>query len=470
MKKNILFTCVFLTFLQSKLFAQKIDTITSFDYDTSLHSFINSSQQVFTYNGACYVTKYNYVLWDSTKSKYVNYYRTTNSLLANNATSQTLSQLWNDATSKWDNYQKGIYTYTTSPTMPSTILYQNYNGNSWINSRLYTYSYDASWNDTSILIQDWNVANSSWKNVYLYKYLYNNNTVTQFSQYVWDNASVNWKNDYRINYVLNTAGKIILDSGIKWNSATTSWINNYKSLYSYDANNFLVEYTYNVWDTLAIQYKPYQKYTYVNNPFGLAIDMFTLNYNGTGFDTLYLDHNNYNSCILPIEEIRVMAEKNVITNLNIIKWTATNITNAKKFVVEVSYDANKFSEEKFFDANTSSNIYTHTSDKDVVYYRIKEVFNDGRSLYSKVVKLSSITTKQNISIYPNPAHSTLIVRPHSSFKNGFVTIYNTNGIALKTQSLNSSGNVLNISDLAKGFYIIKIHNQFGEYISRLIID
>ena len=111
--------------------------------------------------------------------------------MANNATSQSQTQLWDDVAKKWDNYQKGIYTYTTSQTLPSSVLYQDYqtSNSSFINSRLYNYTYDANGNITNIVIKDWKAG--TWVNSFQNTYTFiSNNLMSSFLQEIW-NATTN---------------------------------------------------------------------------------------------------------------------------------------------------------------------------------------------------------------------------------------------------------------------------------------
>jgi hypothetical protein len=389
--------------------AQKIDTTTTFEWDTTTHQFNNNAQQVFTYNGACYLTRYVYSFWDSTSLSYKKYYRTTNSLFGNNATSQSLTQLWDEVVSKWENYEKGIYTYTTNPMLASSILYQSWQTSnvSWVNSRLYNYTYDANGNTTNILTKDWKAG--AWVNSSQYTYTYNiNNLMITFLQEIWDASTNNWINYNLINYAYTTFNKLSLDSGQKWNKPSSSWINNYKSLYTYDANNFLIKWNYNTWDTTVHNYLQSQQFQYINDATGNTIETLTLNFNGSIWDTLYKDVNHYNGCILPVDLISFGAIKdNKTVKLN---WQTGSEINLSHFNIQRSTDGNHFENIGVVKATNQignqyrfNNLLTIPYSSTTFYYRLEIVDKDGIVTYSEIKKVEITNEQVFIKVYPNPA-------------------------------------------------------------------
>ena len=66
---------------------------------------------------------------------------------------------------------------------------------------------------------------------------------------------------------------------------------------------------------------------------------------------------------------------------------------------------------------------------------------------------------QSISIYPNPAHTTITVTG-SNITN--ITLTNTIGQTLLTQQATSRTTVLNISFLPAGIYLLAVTNNEGE--------
>ncbi|MFY7965890.1 MAG: T9SS type A sorting domain-containing protein [Chitinophagaceae bacterium] len=468
---------IFFTFI-SPTHSQKIDTITTFEWDTAAHMFKNNAQQVFTYNGACYLTRYIYSFWDSTSASYIKYYRTTNSLLSNNATSQSLTQLWDEASKKWDNYQKGIYGYTTSQTLPSTVLYQDYqtSNSSWLNSRLYTYTYDANGNNTNILIQEWKTASSSWTNLFQNQYTFNtNNLMTSFLQLTWDVANSAWVNFNKIDYTYFPNNKLLQDSGKKWSGVNSGWIYTYRSQYFYDTNNFLKSWEYNTWDTTLTSYQKSQQYEYVNNANGNAIQMLTLNWNGVFYDTVFNDVNHYNACILPVKLISFNAQK--VNSKVYINWQTGEEINTSYFNIQRSLNSNSF--ENIGQINAESQRGNNYNFIDVlntnllhlnIYYRLEIVDKNGSKSYSSIKEIYPDNDKNVVTVFPNPATSYINIK---GLKIKQIQIKDIAGRILMKQVFANNNSIINIptKSLSKGIVLLEIiHTDNTLHSEKIIIQ
>lgn len=457
-------------------FGQKIDTTTTFEWDTTSHQFNNNAQQVFTYNGACYLTRYVYSFWDSASASYKKYYRSTNSLLGNNATSQSLTQLWDDVGNKWENYEKGTYTYTTNPTLASSVLYQSWqtSNSSWVNSRLYNYTYDAKGNNTIIVTKEWKAG--AWANSYQNTYTYNsNNLITTFLQEIWDATTSNWVNFNLINYAYTAFNKPFLDSGQKWNKPTASWINNYKSLYAYNANNFLVLWNYNTWDTTTLNYLQSQQYQYINNAAGNALETLTLNFNGSNWDTLYNDVNHYNGCILPVNLISFTAIKDK-DNVS-LNWQTGSEINVSHFNIQRSTNGSDFESIGQIKAtNQSGNNYNINDPLPIYqstrnyYYRLEIVDKDGTKTYSETKQINFSKQEFSVKVFPNPATEYINIIG-SNIKQ--ITITDLSGRQFLQRNINNTGissTKFFIKNYSKGILILKIlNNKMEMFLEQLII-
>ena len=467
--KIVISVVVFLSFISS-IHAQKIDTTTTFEWDTTAHLFKNNAQQVFTYNGACYLTRYVYSFWDSASASYIKYYRTTNSLFANNATSQSQTQLWDDLAKKWDNYQKGIYSYTTSQTQPASVLYQDYqtSNSSWLNSRLYSYTYDANGNITNILIQEWKTASSSWSNLFQNQYTFNaNNLMTSFVQLTWNATNNVWTNFNKIDYSYLSNNKLLQDSGKKWSTVTSNWINTYRSQYFYDLNNFLKTWEYNVWDTLTANYLKNQQYQYTNNANGDATETLTLNWNGLTWDTVFNDVNHYNACVLPVSLISFNLNKeNLKVNIN---WQTGEEINTAYFNVQrlvkpnTSNTLDDFETIGKLDANNTASKYFFKDDIRILtgskelLYRLEIVDKNGSKTYSNIKKIFLDPNESSVTIFPNPASDYLNIK---SSKIKQIQIKDIAGRVLLKQSFENTNSIINlpVKSLAKGLVFLEVTN------------
>ncbi len=67
----------------------------------------------------------------------------------------------------------------------------------------------------------------------------------------------------------------------------------------------------------------------------------------------------------------------------------------------------------------------------------------------------------NIHLYPNPANNILTIEDTSPGKEKMVSIFNIHGQLLMNQTLNQAKTIIDISDLAKGIYFLKLNTDKG---------
>jgi hypothetical protein len=122
---------------------------------------------------------------------------------------------------------------------------------------------------------------------------------------------------------------------------------------------------------------------------------------------------NKNDCaqILPVSFKSFTASR--ANSANTLKWTTSTEINNKGFYIQRFYNGQWtnviFVATKAENGNSSSDLNYSVNDvfnfKGVVQYRIQQVDIDGRSKYSDVRSLSSVSQAGNALVYPNPAAS-----------------------------------------------------------------
>lgn len=80
---------------------------------------------------------------------------------------------------------------------------------------------------------------------------------------------------------------------------------------------------------------------------------------------------------------------------------------------------------------------------------------------------NSFEFEHKITIYPNPTNSILNI-DFNELSPAHATLFDTNGRNLKTIKLNYPNNTLNISELAKGLYILQIITKEGTFKKQII--
>ena len=160
--------------------------------------------------------------------------------------------------------------------------------------------------------------------------------------------------------------------------------------------------------------------------------------------------------------------KNTTVQLN---WKTANEINAKNFEVERSLNGSNFeriglvnasrnsapvNEYRFDDINASSLKSTN------LYYRLKQVDNDGKYQFSKAVRIKLSSSNKTVSIYPNPVKSMLnFVFATTSEEVLSLTISDISGKIMlqqtkKVSTAENNSYGLYVGNLPTGIYSLKI--------------
>ncbi|HNR15765.1 MAG TPA: T9SS type A sorting domain-containing protein [Chitinophagaceae bacterium] len=185
--------------------------------------------------------------------------------------------------------------------------------------------------------------------------------------------------------------------------------------------------------------------------------------------SLYMKGFAYPPSTLPVSLTAFSASLN--NNKVDLKWTTASEINVSHFVVEKSTDGSNYSDagmvfsygSAFETANyTLSDNISGTQSK-VIYYRLRSVDIDGKSQLS-ATRIIRIDSKESNSIailtYPNPVNNELRITVPANWQNkkAVYELFNANGqIAKRTETANSSQTeVINVTSLAPGFYIVRV--------------
>ena len=75
----------------------------------------------------------------------------------------------------------------------------------------------------------------------------------------------------------------------------------------------------------------------------------------------------------------------------------------------------------------------------------------------------------NVSLYPNPTSGhAKIVSDHAVIRR--VTVYNLMGQAILDEEVNNTETMLQLKDVAKGMYMVKISTEEGDVMKKIIIE
>ena len=154
-----------------------------------------------------------------------------------------------------------------------------------------------------------------------------------------------------------------------------------------------------------------------------------------------------------------------------LSWTTEYEKNVSHFVVERSIDGVNYTDAGmvFAYGNTtdSKNYSMHDNitnlQATVIYYRLRSVDIDGKNELStiRVIRIGK-SNESNVSIltYPNPVTNDLRITIPANWQNKKIVyeVFNTNGQVTKRVETGNSSQTesINISNLAPGYYIVKV--------------
>ncbi len=142
------------------------------------------------------------------------------------------------------------------------------------------------------------------------------------------------------------------------------------------------------------------------------------------------------------------------TNLS---WVAAEEINADQYIVEYSRDGIHFQSISVIMAKGSSSNYqyVHQQVSDKAFYRLKMIDRDGSFSFSDIWVLK-FEKKAGITIAPNPANETLALFHKNNTVVRSVQVLSMDGQAVMNVSNYHNGQVINISQLANGCYLLKV--------------
>jgi hypothetical protein len=139
----------------------------------------------------------------------------------------------------------------------------------------------------------------------------------------------------------------------------------------------------------------------------------------------------------------------------VLRWAAPPLKSDDFFIVEKSLDALHFEMLSAMDASLGvDSIFTLVDNavgNSTVYYRIRISGKDGQERLSKIVNLRAAPSA-DFRFYPNPVDKLLIIRSSHPLS---VQVMDGFGTVWFTQEVEAGMQIVNVSALQKGNYIIK---------------
>jgi len=409
----------------------------------------------------------------------------------------------------WVNNSRYTYTYDVNGNK-LTYLYEQWQNNTWVDNSRYTYTYDVNGNMLTCLREDWQI--NIWVNNFRYTYTYDaNGNMLTYKYEKWQYNA--WVNNFKYTYTYDAYGNSISGKYEIWQN--NNWIlSEMEEFGVYSSKTIIIElstpasfvahfiYTNPIpqaADTItgsSVVCQGQTSVTYsvptITNatsyiwtlPSGASgtsnTNTITVNYStyavsgsiavkgsnsfGTGdSSSLAITVNplpiaaglitSLNNDSVSINENNVLYSVPLILNATTYEWTYSglgatfvggNITTTNNITINFSSTA----------SSGNLTVKGHNSCGD-------GVISSNYPIYVSSVGITDNNNSFNCKIYPNPASDNLIIESDRNklTTNAIISVYDIQGKLLLQQKIMQQQTELNISQFAKGIYIIKINND-----------
>lgn len=208
----------------------------------------------------------------------------------------------------------------------------------------------------------------------------------------------------------------------------------------------------------------------------------TVTISGTGCTNCTSGSSGSCSTPLPVQFVSFNASYlGVGENSVSINWETTEEINSKNFIVEKSYDGISFkaiADLKSTGTATSINNYTFIDNaiknSSIIYYRLKQIDNDGNFTFSEIKAVSISSNNFDLRIFPNPSSSSdFNLTFNGGFRSALLVVYDIHGVQLFSKTITyEENNIVTAKDLntnlLPGIYYIHASSE-GELINKKLI-
>ncbi len=349
----------------------------------------------------------------------------------------------------WENYDRTVKHYNQNNDLLSEETEAWYSR--WTKKWKWSYSYDSAGNVLTQLFET-NYNDTLLVNGFRFTYTYdNNNNLLSTFQEDWQNGA--WQNEKLDSLFYTSGGILISKTNIRWQDSTWNFF--IRHTYSYYSNNLIStalceKWNINAWVNLNIE-----NYSYDNA--GNLISYLLQYFQG---DSL----NNVNRYLYSYD-----LSGNMLT-YTFQKWQNNTWDNNWNWKRSYSYDNNNNSITGKYEY-LGNNIWLPGSDELLVFAENNIVYRLG-NLFRYTAKFSNsyynIESNENNCltnlIYPNPASDNLTIDIPELKDEISLSVFNLQGQLVLIQDICQPVSKLDISNLVKGMYLVKI---LGKNISEV---
>lgn len=450
---------------------------TKYIWNEESNQWINDEKRVYTYNSnkdLTYEATYNYdqlrQVWIGNTKKETEYDTNFNII-------SQIDYSWNSTTLDWENYEKRTFEYNASQEQTLTSLYKwDVNNKIWVNVQKTYYEYDAY--DNTILILYYFKDESSeslhleFKDVYELSLNQDGEILQEIQNRVFEDHTAPIHKKINVLYPNNS---LKAQTTYLWNPSLVDWEAASLHEFKYDLNGEESSHKYSYYNTntqkwigstfYEVLYDPVtQQKNYIRYSWDYSTESWITQY----YDTItiipmqyeYVAQYGWNSGTGNL----VGTHKHEIKSINgkttdVVYYTWDNLTNTWKYlnIVELKYYDTTYLVTQ---ATYSQTLYPENT------FGIQSQIKNYYSKHDIVTSITDPKTEEvvdnnNFLIYPNPAENLLYLQEKDIV---ISKIYDLTGREIGAYN----DNVLDISQLIKGIYLIAIHSEKGIKTMRFI--
>lgn len=199
----------------------------------------------------------------------------------------------------------------------------------------------------------------------------------------------------------------------------------------------------------------------------LSIELTPNNGSGLTGDFITFDDFRTNGTLalapLPVTFTGFDAKK--INNLVQLTWYVAGEENVARYEVERSSDGRRFARLSSVSVLGKSNYqYTDAVSNTTVYYRIKNVDNDGSFKYSTIVRFSNGRSEILVKAFPQPVQNQLFLQHPVINGRALISLSTADGrtVGSAVPAMGSMQTTVDMSTLQKGLYLLRFDDGNGE--------
>ena len=383
---------------------------------------------------------------------------------SNNNLKSEIKKNWNGI--KWINSEQSIFNFDVNKNLISEII-KNWNGVNWVDSIKIENIFNSTNNlkDSTTQYQKWNSVSNAWDNYMEISVYYDSNNILNRRLTKMSNGT-SLENLNQSFYYYNPSNNLEKERTQNWSNG--QWVDLVQYIYTYDSHKNNTKLETQNWNDIVWENSQQEiKYFDLNN--NLLTD--SLKYwVDSVWVNLYITTYNYDVQNYLINELKTMSIGPVEMNISNISYA---YNSSKKLTLELYQTWNGITWN-----NSSKKIQTYDADNFTKSFSYKlwntagisVLFGDSTfNYYHKESSSGLIDLKEgNVAVYPNPTTGKFKVFSSDIIEG--IEISNLLGeMIFSNLKINNSSREIDLSDYAKGIYVVRIKTATETVIRKIIV-